>query len=426
LERNLSNNVSFSTASSRLTVPLIIVIGCLLALVFMIATSPSQLRYDERNHVGLAELVTKSGWHAALLSSDNRSAAGPLFPAIHLTLAPLTHLRPPAIRWVNFFCFLGVVLLLASYETKLPLEARIFFGFTLLAVPFLWPALGMALTELPALLFLLLFFTCFVILFLRVTSSDLLLSREVVWVAFVAGVCLGAAILGRQTYLVILPVLIVMMFWLREKWAAVLVCIITSLAICCWLFALWHGLAPPHYYQLAHSSLSLSNLLLSLSYAATATLFLNPRWLAGQGRIHWIICALFGVALTYLARSYEDPPAKSLLVQVFGMDVGLWVGFALGCVIAALGVGWAWTAFKTFSQDRRDAARVFLLLSLGALLLAPMKMTAQFSSRYIVGCLGVLILVVASPCQSRRYGAARMVVGTFLGMAILWTYYHQG
>jgi hypothetical protein len=68
---------------------------------------------------------------------------------------------------------------------------------------------------------------------------------------------------------------------------------------------------------------------------------------------------------------------------------------------------------------------VFLLLSLGALVLAPMKMTAQFSSRYIVGCLGLLFLVVGAPLESRRYWAARMVFGSCLGMAILWTYFQQ-
>ena len=41
------------------------------------------------------------------------------------------------------------------------------------------------------------------------------------------------------------------------------------------------------------------------------------------------MCAVCGVALAYLARNYEDPPAKSLLVRVFGMQIGLWIGFAL-------------------------------------------------------------------------------------------------
>jgi hypothetical protein len=400
---------------------LIVVTGCLSALLAMIAMSPSQLRYDERNHIGLAQLVVMNGWRDALLSPENHSAAGPLYPAIHLMLSPITHLQPPAIRWVNFCCFLGIVLLLARCKPTEPICPRILSGFTLLAVPFLWPAVGMALTELPALLF----FTCFVLLFLRVINPDVVLSREVFGLSFVAGLCLGAAILGRQTYLIILPVLVVMMFWLREKWSSVLICIITSLAVCSWLFVLWHGLAPPHYYQLAHSAVSFTNLLLSLSYAAVATLFLNSAWLWRQRATVWIISILCGFALAYFARNYQDPPAKSLLVHAFGMQLGLWIGFAVFCFLGAIGAVWAWTTFKTFWRKREDPGQVFLLLTLGALILAPMKMTAQFSSRYIVGCLGVLFLVVDEPLKSSRYWEARMFVGSVLGMAILWTYFQQ-
>jgi hypothetical protein len=280
----------------------------------------------------------------------------------------------------------------------------------------------MALTELPALLF----FTCFVLLFLRVINSDVVLSPGTFGLAFLAGLCLGAAILGRQTYLVVLPVLVMMIFWVRGKSPAVLVCIITALATCGWLFALWHGLAPPHLYRITYSSVSLTNVLLSLSYAAAATLFLNPRWLAGQRPTVWIICTLCGFALAYFARNYEDPPAKSLLVHAFGMQLGLWIGFVVGCALAAIAAVWAWTTFKTFWRERRDPVQVFLLMSLGALLLAPMKITSQFSSRYIVGALGVLYLIVDARCQSPRHWAARIIVGTLLGMGILWSYYQQG
>jgi hypothetical protein len=400
---------------------IIVVTCCLSALVAMIAASPSQLRYDERNHIGLAQIVATNGWRHALLSPDNHSAAGPLYPAIHLMLSPVTHLRAPAIRWINFCCLVGVVLLLASCKQTEPLGPRILSAVTLLAVPFLWPAVGMALTELPALLF----FTCFVLLFARVINSDVVLSRGMFGLAFLAGLCLGAAILGRQTYLVIVPVLVIMIFWLHEKWLAVVVCVASALATCTWLFALWHGLAPPQYYQLAQSPVSFTNLLLSLSYAAVATLFLNPVWLWCRRSTAWIICGLSGFALAYFARSYQDPPAKSLLVHTFGMQLGSLIGFVVGCGLAAIGAVWAWTTFETFWRERRDPSQVFLLLSLAALVLAPMKMTAQFSSRYVVGCLGVLFLVFDVPLQSRRYWSARMFLGSLLGMAILWTYFQQ-
>jgi hypothetical protein len=366
--------------------------------------------------------VEKDGWRNALVSPENHSATGPLFSAIQLMLAPITHLQPPAIRWVNFCCFLGVILLLANHNSTESIGTRILFGSTLLSVPFLWPTVGLALTEIPSLLF----FTCFVLLLLRLINSEVASLRVAVGLALAAGLCLGAAILGRQTYLVIVPVLVVMIFWLPEKWLPILVCVVTALIMSAWLFLLWRGLAPPQYYGLTYSWLSFTNLLLSLSYAAVATLFLNPAWLSGHRRRAWIICAVCGAALAYFARSYEDPPARSLLIKLFGAHMGLWIGFAVGCASAALGAIWAWSAFKIFWRQRRDPEQVFLLLSLGALVLAPLKMTAQFSSRYVVGCLTVLLLLVDVPLQLRGFWAARVFVGGLLGMAILWTYFQQG
>ena len=418
----IKRSVSISAGRHRLRFQLTAAIVCLLALATITATSPPQLKYDERNHIEFAQIVAKNGWRHALTSPENPSAAGPLYPAIHLALSPSTRLHAPAIRWVNLCCFIGVILLLASYKSTEPVEARLAFGLSLLAVPFLWPAVGMALTELPALLF----FTGFVVLFLKIINSDRATSLEVFGLAVAAGLCLGVAILGRQTYLVVVPALLMMMVWLRARWSAALICSITALVMSSWLFAVWHGLAPPQYYRPAQSWVSFSYLLLSLSYVAVATLFLSPLWLVRQREKAWIVCAFFGVALAYLARNYEDPPAKSLLVRLFGMHVGLWVGFVVGCALGAMGVIWAWTALKAFWRERRDPVRAFLLLSLGALVLAPIKMTSQFSSRYVVGSLGLLLLVVIdSPHQFRRCWAARMFAGSFAGIAILWTYFQQ-
>ena len=413
--------MSIPIPSRGLRLQLIVVSGCLLALVALIATSPSQLKYDEEGNLGLVYLVAKNGWLHALLSPENPSNAGPLYAAVQLTLSPVTHLQPPAIRWVNFCSFLCVVVLLASHKLTEPFGARLLSACMLLAVPFLWPPVGLALTELPALVF----FTGFVLLFLRLINPDFELSGKVFGLALAAGFCLGTAILGRQTFLVVLPVLVVMMFWVRGKSLAVLVCITTALAVCGWLFLLWHSLNPPHY-NTPNSSVSLANLLLSLSYAAAATLFLNPGWFARQRPIVWVICTIFASTLAYFARKYEDPPAKSLLVHAFGVQLGLLIGFVIGCALAAIGVVWAWTAFKTFWRERKDPGQAFLLMSLAALVLAPMKITWQFSSRYVVGALGVLYLVIDAPCQSPRYRAARMIVGSILGMAILWSYYQHG
>jgi hypothetical protein len=130
-----------------------------------------------------------------------------------------------------------------------------------------------------------------------------------------------------------------------------------------------------------------------------------------------------GIAFAIFGRDYANPPARSLLIRALGDRTGLLVGFVIGCALAIFGAIWAWNTFATAWQARQDPRRVFLLLTLVALVLTPMKITHQFSSRYVVGLLGILFLVVGAPRELRGAWAARMLAGSAVGAAILWTYF---
>jgi hypothetical protein len=400
-------------------VALITATACLALLVTMIATSPSRLCYDEVVYqLEQVQSVKKVGWRATL-SAPNEISVGPLYAAVQLSLAPLTGLEAPAIRWINLVCF-GAVLLIIAREDQAPLPKAALSSATLLAVPFLWPAVGMALTEIPALLF----FAIFIFFFLKLIGSGVSLSVETFAWSIAAGLCLGVAILGRQTYLVAVPVVLAMTFWLPGKWPVLSICPVTALATCGWLFLSWGGLAPPAWYH-GHSPspFSLTNGMLSLSYASAATLFLNPQWMRPRSRAAWIGCCILGIAFAVFGRDYANPPARSLLIRALGDRTGLLVGFVIGCALAIFGAIWAWNTFATAWQARQNPRRVFLLLTLVALVLTPMKITHQFSSRYVVGLLGVLFLVVGAPRELRGSWAARMLAGSAVGAAILWTYF---
>ena len=393
--------------------------ACLALLVTMIATSPSRLCYDEvvYQHEQV-QMVRKAGWRATL-TAPNEISVGPLYAAVQLAFSPLTGLQAPAIRWINLVCFAAVLLLIAR-EAQTPLPVAALASTTLLAVPFLWPAVGMALTEMPALLF----FTIFIFFFLKLIDSGVTSSVETLAWSIAAGLCLGVAILGRQTYLAAMPVVLAMMFWVPGKWPVVLICSVTALAACGWLFLSWGGLAPPAWYH-RHSPapFSLTNGMLSLSYAAAATLFLNPQWMKPRSRAAWIGCCMLGIAFAVFGRDYSNPPAKSLLIRALGDRTGLMIGFVIGCALAIFGAIWAWNTFATAWQTRKNPRRIFLLLTLVALVLTPIKITHQFSSRYVVGLLGVLFLFVGAPRELQGAWAARMLTGSMVGAAILWTYF---
>jgi hypothetical protein len=386
----------------------------------MIASSPRQFRYDEVFHIAVVQKVKEVGWRSALVSPENVSAAGPLYAAIQLAAAPLTALRAPAIRWVNFSCLIAVMLLLIRTTAYVP-ETNRQITTSLLAVPFLWPAVSMALTELPALLA----FTLFIFWFVRLlTLPDILRGQAMVW-ATLAGLSLGLSILGRQTYLIVVPSVLAMALWAPKKSVFFIWCAITAIVVCGWLFVLWGGLVPPAV-QHVESSLRLGHGMLSLSYVAAATLFLNWRWLLPRNGKTFIFCVLAGVVLAFVTRDYQSPPAKSVLVNLLGVRAALFVGFGIGCALAALGILWLWNTLERAWSRRREPCAVFMFLTLYALVAAPIKIAHLFSSRYVVGLLGVLVLLLGTAERPANTTIAIIQgIGSIVGAALAWTYFQS-
>ena len=171
-------------------------------LFFSILTSPAHLIYDEPYHLGLSKLILTEGLVAAMNSPENESAAGVVYPAIHIAVQPFTQLTAPSVRFVNLILTLLLACVLTLQINRLHSEAT-FAPLLLLGIPFLWPTIGIALTEIPGLLFYSIHCGSMVAL-LRNPSPP---ASSIPHLA-IAGISLGIAILTRQTYLVALGPLI--------------------------------------------------------------------------------------------------------------------------------------------------------------------------------------------------------------------------
>jgi hypothetical protein len=126
-------------------------------LFFLILLSPSKLLYDEPDHLAIAHGIKTIGLIDTLKHPPSISAPGPLYSFIHLGLAPLTCLNPPWIRLINIVLLAGVIIITVLLAQILNVSYPVLTASTLLVIPFLYPAVGMALTEIPALFFFTLF-----------------------------------------------------------------------------------------------------------------------------------------------------------------------------------------------------------------------------------------------------------------------------
>lgn len=392
----------------------------LLLLVSMVALSPARLLYDEPYHLSLAENVRTMGWPAGLTYMENKSAAGPLYSALHNALGAVTHYSAPAIRWLNVALLLVTIALLSvRYSAAVQAAWTPAVGLSVLSVPFLWPASGMALTEVPALAA----FSGFVLGMNRLLDPEPAAVGRIgptSW-AFVAGVCWGVAILGRQTYLVALPAVGLMFFLAPRQWKALVICLVSALVVSLWLFLTWGGLVPPSHARL-DGTIRIDHGIFSLAYVAAATAFLRPSWILPKSVIAAVGAVVLGAGLTVLFRDYNDPPAKILLVRTIGEPLGLAVGFAIFVCMTSFGLVWLWNTLVALWQRRTDPFQVFAIVALLALVVSPAKISHLFSSRYVVGLLGILIVVVQPVITP--WLAARMVMGGLFGAWTLYFYYN--
>jgi hypothetical protein len=392
--------------------PLALLIGSVIA-------SPGRHCFDEPFHLKLVEEVERLGWIKALVSPDNESAVGPLYPALHAAAKPLTRLEAPAIRWINVLCLFGTVACLALWLQRSSLASPLW-ACQLFAVPFLWPAAGMALTELPALFA----FT----LFGFFTSLVLTLPQPRSWRAWLFAVCaglaLGVAVLGRQTYLVALPCIgLVAIRWPKHIGQLATVVVVAMMS-CGWIFWIWNGLVPP---SVAHvdSTLRPEHALFALMYLGVAALFVAPpRLLVHKWPILLSIVAS-SLLLSLLFLSDQPPPAKGFLTRLFGEVQADAIGLALRWLLLSAGVLWLVTTVHEAWCRRNEPAYIVVVLLLIALLAAPAKVSHMFSSRYVVGALGLLIVQVSQRNAPSWSEAVRAIAGSSIGCGLLWSYYNQ-
>ena len=388
-----------------------------LLLAGAVAHGPGGQVYDERWHLHNVELVHEVGWREAL--THTLSAAGPLYTGLHLVVEPITHLQGPPLRATNVVLLLAVVALTAAAAARLRLGEPWLAASMFLAVPFAWPVCGMALTEIPALPF----FTAGMLFALRFWEKrEAPLPVPLAW-AVASGLAFGIACLGRQTYLLALAGLAAFVTWDRRTWLLVAVTGATAVAVVLPLFIVWHGITPPSLPQL-DTGLKPEHGVWSFAYAAMATLFVAPRWLWPRHRAPWVAAGIaFVAALAFPVMSIT--PARSLVERFLGSASLPAVSRVSSALLVALAVLWFMQIATQMWARREERAQLFVCALLLLVAITPMKISVQFSSRYVATGLTALVLVAGAELRPGLPLALRCLAGHLIGLGLLLSYYRS-
>ena len=163
-----------------------------LALATLVAMSPNRLLYDEPYFANYVSLLHRYGFTSTFLNSLN-AAPGPLSAVIQLIFEPVTRLRPVAMRFVNVFLLVALVLVLVMWLKRGASDYWVAGG-SVLVVPMTWVVAGMALSEMPAMFFVTLS------LYLQLRGLEAFhADRPTLGWFLVAGICLGVAVCGSRT-----------------------------------------------------------------------------------------------------------------------------------------------------------------------------------------------------------------------------------
>jgi hypothetical protein len=253
----------------------LISIGGFLAIIFINATNTTgHLWKDEHWYLYNVALLHQFGFTKEFLVKY-WGPAGPLYAVVHALFEPVTQLKANRLRLMNTF-FLGLIIFIISQIIKKKEGVKDLWikSLSILSIPTIYVIGGMALTEIPAMLFL----SIALFLFTRALSSS---SQTIkITQSIIGGLCLSFAILGRQPYLLVIPCSLLFLFPIqnfRQNYLPVCLFIISSSLLPLYVFNIWGNIQSAKTIDTG-KGISIFYGILGLGYGAIFTLLIAPAW----------------------------------------------------------------------------------------------------------------------------------------------------
>lgn len=398
----------------------------LLALVAMVLIFNKPPLYDEPYYLQNIPLLHKYGLSKAYLM-HHIGSAGPLYPVLHYLLEPVTQLQMPYVRLVNIclltgiIYFLGLTLKLLNFSGSYALYA--------LAIPMTYTITGLALTEIPAIFF----FSVGVYLIIKGSSNYTFYSIAIIQL-LAGGFFLSLAILGRQPYLLTLAALPILFFkkgtYIRSG-ILLLLTLISSLVLPCYVFYLWNGLVAPAdsvvYEDLAQKGglLRPAFLLLCLAYFAIIFIIIAPRLFVVANKRETLLLLLIYVLLVVVNYQFsviKFLPFTSIIIKIIPSQYIPVAEVLCGAALVLLALFFFTALLRQLHKNAYPKELVFY--SVAALLIAVscMKITWGFSSRYAAQAIPMLIPIGAYFFKRNNTNVYRIAAGVILGLISFATY----
>lgn len=401
-----------------------------LAILTLMAVAVRQpLLYDEPIYLQTVETLRQYGFSFSFLN-NLEAPAGPLYAILHSSLAPITGLDVPGVRLVNITLLGLTILITIGIGYLINLTFPVLWGLCMVSIPMTWVLSGMALTEMPAVFFMILGFFLLIWSTSHLQSKDgreineknttRSISAKQILAAILGGLALGIAIAGRQPLLVTLAAVPILAIDSRSR-IQVLSFLLSAAIIPTTLFITWGGLVPPKL-QFVGEGFSITHLILAYCYAGVITLILSPRFFSYRLRTTLII-AVLSILINGIFNWIEFVPMRTLSNQLIPESMfPIYVKICSGLLVS-LGTLYLASLLKNLINNRENLNYIFLGVATIFICFTALKVTHQFSSRYVAQALPLFTLITEPYSEASYFKATRIVLGSLLGVAILTSYY---
>ncbi|PSL27471.1 hypothetical protein CLV42_1093 [Chitinophaga ginsengisoli] len=381
--------------------------------------------FDEPLFIANIQLLHQYGLSRAFLLNIDNQAPGPLYQLIHYALEPVTHLQTPGIRLVNTTMLLLIIILLAAIIRKMQRKVKKSVwlpALHIMAVPMIWQVAGMALTEIPSMLF--------------ATLSIWLLQHALdhthkrgglgIFLSLLAGLCLGLAILGSSSFLVFIPAALLLLLqsageW--KRWVNVSIYMGVALLCCIPVFLIWGGLMPPKQAIINAGDFVPWHGILAFAYGAIIVFIVAPGWFIYRRLTLPVLVLLYIIFLpvNYYWLDFTYAPLNEAMKKIFPAAVIQIYPYLISPLLIAIALYFLYCSFLQWMERRTEPFFLFLLLATFLMLATSFKVGHLFSSRYVAQTAPLFIILLAPYVRASKEQCIRFAAGMIIGLLSLET-----
>jgi hypothetical protein len=413
----------------------------LFVIVCFIILGTNKLIYDETNFVPNILLFDKLGLSKEFLLSMHGSP-GPLYSIYHHFFFKANSFNIITVRLANYFLFLILLLFIFLSAKLLNLKDPFILSLNFIIIPFTWVVCGLGLTEIPAMTCAIIGFYFFLKTFVG-EKSDL----KKIFFIVLSGTFFSLAILGRVFYLMIIVAIIFLILfyfaleifsspqkisryeYVSKKSIALLsLGIIVSLVLPFIVFAYWGALTPP----LGTAAVGGKELkivpwygILGISYSAFIALLLAPSFfVARKNTLFYLLIGTFMLIIGNIAfKVIEFAPLKTTASKFLSTNMFSFYEYTLPAILLSLSCYFIYSTCIQFYINKFRTVYVLTGIIAIFIVLSTVKVTTQFSSRYVAQAAPFFLLFFADFEKTNWNKIFRILIGLTIGFLSLYSYY---